>query len=138
VGKTKERYIAEGIAKYLRLLRPFASVDIVETKEQKGKASDVAIRKEGEGILRKTSSYILFDERGREVSSVEFASILKDRAQVDFVLGGAYGVSDDVKNAASDIVALSRMTLTHEMARLLLLEQIYRAMTINRGGGYHH
>jgi 23S rRNA (pseudouridine1915-N3)-methyltransferase len=88
--------------------------------------------------MRQSASYILLDERGRELSSPEFASVLEGRPEADFVLGGPYGVSEEVRARAADTIALSRMTLPHEMARLLLVEQLYRAMTILRGGGYHH
>jgi 23S rRNA (pseudouridine1915-N3)-methyltransferase len=137
-GKTKESYAAEGVAKYLKLLKPVAQVETVEIKEQKSGNMQERLAKEGDKILRQTSSYVLLDERGRGLTSVEFAEELRDKAQVDFVLGGPYGVSDEVKGAASDTVSLSRMTLTHEMARVLLLEQLYRAMTILKGGSYHH
>jgi 23S rRNA (pseudouridine1915-N3)-methyltransferase len=120
--------------KYLRRLRPFAEVALVEIREQGGRGVD----EEGERIMRQSASYILLDEKGRELTSPEFASMLGGRAEVDFVLGGPYGVSEDVRKRAADAIALSRMTLTHEMARLLLLEQLYRAMTILRGGRYHH
>ena len=137
-GKTRENYAAEGISKYLKLLRPLAAVEIVQIREQKSGSVDDRLRKEGERILKQSSSYILMDERGRGLSSVEFAGALKDRAQVDFVLGGPYGVSGEVRSAASDTISLSRMTFTHEMSRVLLLEQLYRAVNIMRGGGYHH
>lgn len=120
--------------KYLRRLRPFAEVALVEIREHGGRGVD----EEGERIMRQSASYILLDEKGRELTSPEFASMLGGRAEVDFVLGGPYGVSEAVRKRAADAIALSRMTLTHEMARLLLLEQLYRAMTILRGGRYHH
>jgi len=137
-GKTKERYAAEGVAKYLKLLGPMAQVEIVELKEQKTGSMEERVTKESERVLKQTSDFVLLDERGRELTSVEFAETLRDRAQVDFVIGGPYGVSEDVRSAASDTVSLSKMTLTHEMARVLLLEQAYRAMTIMKGGSYHH
>jgi 23S rRNA (pseudouridine1915-N3)-methyltransferase len=138
IGKTKERYAAEGVQKYLKRLKPLAQVEIVEIKEQKSGGMEDRLMKEGERLLKQTSSYVLLDERGKGLSSVEFADSLRDRAQTDFVLGGPYGVSDDVRNSASETLALSKMTLTHEMARVLLVEQLYRAMTIMKGGSYHH
>lgn len=138
VGKTKESYAAEGISKYLKMLRPLARVEIVEIREQKVGSTEDRLGKEGERILKETASYTLLDERGREISSVEFARSIGDRAQADFVLGGPYGVSDAVRAGASDVVSLSRMTLAHEMARLVFLEQLYRAINIRKGGGYHH
>jgi 23S rRNA (pseudouridine1915-N3)-methyltransferase len=138
VGKTKERHLAEGIEKYLGRIRPFADIEAVEIKEMKGEPVESAIRKEGGRILKKTDQYVLLDEMGRGIDSLGFAEYLSKRSHVDFVLGGAFGVSAEVRNGASDTLSLSRMTLTHEMARLLLLEQIYRAMMINSKRGYHH
>lgn len=137
-GKTKESYAAEGVRKYIKLLKPMARVQIVEIKEHKSGSMENRLGMEGTKILKQSQSYILMDERGREVSSVEFANALRHRADVDFVIGGPYGVSDEVRSAASDTISLSRMTLTHEMARVFLLEQLYRAMTIMKGGSYHH
>lgn len=138
VGRTKERYALEGVEKYLKLLRPFVKMEIVEIKEQKGGSSGEAVRREGNDILRKSSSFVLLDERGRALGSVQFASLLRERGAIDFVLGGPFGVSDEVRRAASDTLSLSKMTLTHDMSRLLLLEQLYRAVMIKAGRGYHH
>ncbi len=138
VGKTKERFIQEGIEKYLRLLKPFADVAVSEVKEEKGKDIQRMVEKEGERILKLRSPYVLLDERGKEYSSAAFADFLSRRPSVHFVVGGAYGVSERVKEAAEGAVALSKMTLTHEMSRLLLTEQLYRAFTILHKRGYHH
>ncbi|MGD2080254.1 MAG: 23S rRNA (pseudouridine(1915)-N(3))-methyltransferase RlmH [Nitrospirota bacterium] len=137
-GKTREAYAAEGVAKYLKLLGTLAKVEVVEVREQRSGPEAERLRKEGDRILKQTSSYVLLDEGGTELSSVELAERLRDRGRADFVIGGAYGVSAEVREAASETLSLSRMTLTHEMARVLLLEQLYRAMTILKGGGYHH
>jgi len=120
--------------KYLGRLRPFAEVEVIEVKEEKGGE----VRKEGERLLAKAGPFVLLDEGGRQMSSEEFARWLEGRASVDFVMGGAYGVSDRVREKAADTLSLSRMTLTHEMARVVFLEQLYRALMIRRGGGYHH
>ena len=139
VGKTKERFIQEGIEKYLRLLKPFADVTVLEIKEEKGKEIQRMVEKEGERILKLRTPYVLLDERGKEYTSAGFADFLAGRQHgVQFVLGGAYGVSDGVKAAAESSVALSKMTLTHEMSRLVLAEQLYRAVTIMHKRGYHH
>ncbi len=139
VGKTKERFIQEGIEKYLRLLKPFADIAVSEIREEKGKDIQRMVEKEGERILKLRVPYVLLDERGKEYTSVAFADFLAARQPaVQFVVGGAYGVSDGVKAAAQSSLALSRMTLTHEMSRLLLVEQLYRAVTITHKRGYHH
>ncbi len=137
-GKTREKFAADGIRKYLGMLRPLVSVEVIQLKEHREGPPEERRRREGQRILKGSSSYILLDERGRQPGSVEFAEMLEDRAQVDFVVGGPYGVSEEVRSRASETIALSRMTLTHDFARLLLLEQLYRAVTITRGGGYHH
>ena len=139
VGKTKELFIFEGINKYIRLLKPYAEVGITEIKEEKGKDVQRMLAKEGERIGRLQIPYVLLDEKGKDLSSVEFAKFLDNcKPVISFVLGGAYGVSDPVKEMARDRIALSRMTLTHEMARLVLTEQFYRAFTILHRRGYHH
>ncbi|MCL4455954.1 MAG: 23S rRNA (pseudouridine(1915)-N(3))-methyltransferase RlmH [Nitrospirae bacterium] len=138
VGRTKEKYLTEGINRYLKMLKHMANVSVIEVKEEKGKTKENALFAEGERILRQTGSYILLDESGREFNSKDFARFLGEKEQVDFVLGGAYGVSSEVKEKAAAKIALSKMTLTHEMARLIFLEQFYRAMTIIKGKEYHH
>jgi 23S rRNA (pseudouridine1915-N3)-methyltransferase len=139
VGKTKERCIDEGIKRYLRLLKPFGDVSVVEIREEKGKDIHRMIEKEGERILKLPTPYVLLDEKGKGFTSVEFADFLSRRSpSVTFVTGGAYGVSEKVRETAECMVALSKMTLTHEMARLLLVEQIYRAFAIMHKRGYHH
>lgn len=130
--------MAEGIERYLDRLRPFADLEVVTIKEQKGTPTEIALRKEGERILRQAGDFVLLDERGRQPTSLAFAGSLRDRASMEFVLGGPYGVSEDVRRAASGAMSLSGMTLTHEMARLLFLEQLYRAVMINSGRDYHH
>jgi 23S rRNA (pseudouridine1915-N3)-methyltransferase len=139
VGKTKERFIDEGIGKYAALLKPYADVSITGIKEEKGKDIQRMLEKEGERIMKTGTPYVLLDEKGKCLTSVQFADfVAKQPGNITFVLGGAYGVSDEVKKAARETVALSKMTLTHEMSRLLLLEQIFRAFTIIHKRGYHH
>jgi len=130
--------LTQGIEKYLERLRHFAETEVVEIKEEKSVRPGGAVAREGERILRQAGPFVLLDEKGRPMTSTGLAEYLRDRGKVEFVLGGAHGVSDEVRRAASDAVSLSPMTLTHEMARLLFLEQLYRAMTIIAGRGYHH
>lgn len=113
-------------------------VSIIEIKEEKGREKNKLLSAEGKKILKQSQSYILLDEKGREFNSRELASFIKEREGIDFVVGGPFGVSDEVKEKAKDILSLSKMTFPHEMARLLLLEQVYRAMTILKGMEYHH
>lgn len=138
VGRTKEPYLNEGINRYLKLLKPSSKVSIIEVREERGKGRAGSLPAEGKRILRQTQSYILLDDRGKELTSEGFAAFLKDKESIDFVIGGPYGVSGEVREKARETIALSRMTFTHEMARLILLEQLYRASTIIKGREYHH
>ena len=138
-GKTKERFILEGMKKYLTLLRPYADIHITEIKEEGGSDVRKIPGKEGERILKPQVPYTLLDEKGEALTSMEFASyVAGHQSSINFVLGGAYGVSEEVKKRAHDIISLSRMTFTHEMSRLFFLEQLYRAFTIKHKRGYHH
>ena len=138
-GKTKEQFINEGLNKYLKLLRPYAEISILELKEEKGNDISKMLKKEGERILKLQAPYTLLDEKGDLMTSGEFAGYIAEHIpSVNFVLGGAYGVSEDVKKTAQKKLSLSKMTFTHEMSRLFFLEQLYRAFTIIHKRGYHH
>ena len=113
-------------------------VDIVEIKGHKSKSATDSLSKEGEKILRQTQSYTLLDQTGREFTSPGFAGFLQAKGGGDFLIGGPYGVSNEIKDQAKDTIALSRMTFTHEMARVFFLEQLFRAMTIIHNKEYHH
>lgn len=138
VGKTKEQFIRDGVKKYLKLIRPYADLQITEIKEAEGKNIQRMVEKESERILKLNDSFVLLDERGKTLSSVGFAEFIGKQKMIQFVLGGAYGVSDEVRNRATDTIALSKMTFTHEMSRLFLMEQLFRAFTIVQRRGYHH
>lgn len=138
-GKTKEQFILEGLKKYLKLLRPYADISIIELKEEKGGDTGKMIEKEGERILKMQIPYTLLDEKGEALTSREFAEYISEHNPlVNFVLGGAYGVSAEVKKTAQNTISLSKMTFTHEMSRLFFLEQLYRTFTIIHKRGYHH
>lgn len=149
VGRTKERFIQDGLAKYLRFLRSYADVEVRELKEEKVrdlKEAPVIRKKEAERILKAVpggASLVALDERGREYTSHEFAEFLqsaRDRGTRDlvFVIGGAMGLDESVTGRADRSLAVSRWTMTHEMARLVLLEQLYRSFTIITGKTYHY
>ena len=139
VGKTKEPFIHEGLQKYLKLLKPYAEVAITEIREEKVKDISRMIGKESERIQNLRTPYLLLDEKGETLDSVEFARLIeKQGSSATFLLGGAYGVSEDVKAKAIKKIRLSAMTFTHEMSRLIFLEQLYRAFTILKKRGYHH
>ncbi len=147
VGRTKEKFIKEAIKKYSKDIETMANIEVFEIKEEKGafvlpdkRNAAAALRKEGERILRQAGEreFILLDEAGKKMASTEFADLLRDKNSCRFVVGGPYGVSSPVKEAASMRVSLSPMTFPHELARVILLEQIYRGLSIIKGKGYHH
>lgn len=149
MGKTKERFIQDGIDKYLRLLKHYSGIELREVREEKVhdlKAAPAIRAREAERILKTVAegSYLVaLDERGQEFTSHEFAAFLNALREtgvrdLTFVLGGAMGLDDSIPATAKRTIALSRWTLTHEMARLVLLEQLYRAFTIITGKTYHY
>ncbi len=142
IGKTKEGYLSEAIDRYLKLLSPLARVSIIEVKEHKGKSREDSLFEEGRKILKQTQKYTLLDQSGREFTSSGFARFLQEKGGgsdfADFLIGGPFGVSEEIRDRAEGTIALSRMTFTHEMIRVFFLEQIFRAMTIIHGREYHH
>ncbi|HEX9022006.1 MAG TPA: 23S rRNA (pseudouridine(1915)-N(3))-methyltransferase RlmH [Nitrospirota bacterium] len=149
VGKTRERFIREGMEKYARYLKPYVSLEIKELREEKIqdlRDAPLIRKKEAERIFKSVSKeamLVALDERGEEFTSHGFAEFLNralesGRREIAFVIGGAMGLDESVPEGAGKTMALSRWTLTHEMARLVLLEQLYRAFTIIKGKAYHY
>jgi 23S rRNA (pseudouridine1915-N3)-methyltransferase len=149
MGRTRERFIQDGIEKYLRYLKPYAPAELKVLREEKVEDLRDAprIRKREAAKITKALSLgayvVALDERGREFTSHEFAAFMdkaleKGTREISFVLGGAMGLDESVTGKADTVLALSRWTLTHEMARLVLLEQLYRAFTIIKGKTYHY
>lgn len=149
MGRTRERFIQDGIEKYLRYLKPYAPAELKVLREEKVEDLRDAprIRKLEAAKITKALSpgayVVALDERGREFTSHEFAAFMdkaleKGTREISFVLGGAMGLDESVTGRADTVLALSRWTLTHEMARLVLLEQLYRAFTIIKGKTYHY
>ena len=151
VGKLKEKYLREGVAEYAKRLAPFASVELLETREEymaenpSEAQRQQTLAKEGERLLRlvpERSFLIVLDVKGKLLSSEalakELASLaLQGQSDLTFLIGGAFGLSPAVRDRADLRISFSPMTFTHQMVRLLLYEQIYRAIKINRGEKYH-
>ena len=149
VGKTDKDWVRQGMDIYVSRMKhyfPFFVVEIPELKNVSSLSEDQIKTKEGELILknlRPTDDVILLDERGREYSSMEFAKVLQDKISytgkdIVFIIGGAYGFSEAVRQRAGGKISLSRMTFSHQMVRAIFVEQLYRAFTIMRGEPYHH
>ncbi len=124
---------------YLARICRFAKADLVELKEDKSRHENEVIRKEGEMILAriKDRKFFALDPKGISLSTEDFEKLIRNRTDAIFVIGGANGLSEEVKRRSEKMISLSAMTFTHEMARVILLEQIYRALTIGRGMKYH-
>ena len=150
IGKIKEDYLKQGISEYLKRLQPYSQVEIVELIDSKVKdnpnASDIekAKNEEGERVLKvlKNDYLIGLDLNRQEFTSEEFAKFISKKmvdggASISFVIGGSYGLSDELKKRCNSFVTLSKMTFLHQMTRLILLEQIYRAFKILNNETYH-
>jgi 23S rRNA (pseudouridine1915-N3)-methyltransferase len=151
VGKIKEKFLQEGIAEYEKRLRPYVKLQVVELAEEKRPASAslsieaAAKEKEGKRILAvipEGSLVITLDMKGQSWTSGDLADALQvwelaGKSQVAFIIGGDLGLSPSVLARSTLRLSLSKMTFTHPMARLLLLEQVYRAFRILRGEPYH-
>lgn len=148
VGKTDRGWVRDGLETYTDRLAhyiPFSTVEIPELKNVSALNRDQIKKKEGELILknlRPEDNVILLDERGEERSSIEWArkleKLLSGGRNLVFVVGGAYGFSDEVYSRADGLISLSRMTFSHQMVRVIFVEQLYRAFTIINGEPYHH
>lgn len=144
VGKTRNEHLRALAEEYLKRLGRFARCEIAEVREGRGKDERACLKEEGERIgaaLASDALTVLLDVDGREWSSPELAAQMeawqtRSLKEAAFIVGGHFGVSDEVRERANLRWSLSRLTLTHEMARVVLLEQLYRAYTIMRGTPY--
>ncbi|MFL6562924.1 MAG: 23S rRNA (pseudouridine(1915)-N(3))-methyltransferase RlmH [Bacillus sp. (in: firmicutes)] len=151
VGKLKEKYLKQGIEEYLKRLTAYAKVDVIEVPDEKAPEvlSELEMvqvkQKEGERILAKINqdTYVIaLAIQGKLGSSEELADSLDKlatygKSKIAFVIGGSLGLSDEVIKRSNEQLSFSRMTFPHQLMRLILVEQIYRAFRINRGEPYH-
>jgi 23S rRNA (pseudouridine1915-N3)-methyltransferase len=151
VGKIKEKYLMEGLREFMKRLGPLCKLEILEVDEERMPEDPSPAEKEktlaveGERLLKKvpTGSYlIVLDVAGQPMSSEELSEKIASlgtagQGDITFIIGGAFGLSPAVIAAARECLSFSRMTFTHQMIRLLLVEQIYRAFKIMRGEKYH-
>jgi len=149
VGKTDAAYLQEGVQEYLKRLKYYINFDleiIPDIKKGKNTSIEIQKKKEGEIILSKLGpgkELHLFDENGKMYSSVEFSQFIENKMisgpkELVFVIGGPYGFDSEVYKMAATKISMSRLTFSHQMVRLLCIEQIYRAFTIMKGEPYHH
>ncbi|MDF2909896.1 MAG: rRNA ((1915)-N(3))-methyltransferase RlmH [Sporolactobacillus laevolacticus] len=151
VGKLKEKYFIQGIAEYAKRLGPYAKVTIIEVPDEKApenlSAAEVEQVKqaEGERLLKKlpTNAYVIaLAINGKQMPSEEFAEKIRELAtyghsDIAFIIGGSNGLSDEVLRHADFQLSFSKFTFPHQLMRLILIEQIYRAFKIMRGEPYH-
>lgn len=137
IGRLKDRAMQARCDEFAKWISPYAKLEVVELP-------DSTVAKEGQAILKalekeRTSAVVVLSEEGREFTSADFAETLGrfDR-KVVFVIGGPYGLAAEVKARADLLWSLSKLTFTHELARLLLMEQLFRANNILHGGSYHN
>ncbi len=139
----------QGIEHFLKRLRNYYQVNVLETRsarysrQQEKQAIEFESKHLKKAIEKNRGYLIVLDMEGRKMSSQKLAGFLKNKQdqgvnRFTFLIGGAYGLTEEIKNQADLLLSLSDMTFTHEMARIILLEQIYRAASINAGSPYHH
>ena len=138
IGKTKEPAITSLTEEYLKRISRYAQVEAVVVRDE----ADVIAKFGGSAKGSAKSTLVLMDSRGKEYSSEQFAKFLGDYQDRNplplvFAIGGADGFSADARAAAQSVISLGKMTLAHELARVVLLEQVYRAFTILKGHPYH-
>jgi 23S rRNA (pseudouridine1915-N3)-methyltransferase len=146
LGKDKDAWLSEAIKEYTKRLSPFCKLEIMQLPDVSIKTAGSAekvIAKESkliEARLDNDDYVILLNEKGEEKTSLEFSGFLTniyDSKRIVFVIGGVFGTGDNLMRRADTCLSLSRLTFTHRMARLILIEQIYRAMMIAGGRSYH-
>ncbi len=150
VGKLKESYLRDGCKEYIKRLGAFSKVNVIEVNEERATDNpssaeiENVIRKEGKRIISKIpkgSEVIPLCIEGGEYSSPELSSMLErislECSNICFVIGGSFGLSDDVKSMGNVKLSFGKMTLPHQLARMVLLEQIYRAFSISNNSKYH-
>ena len=149
VGKTKMSFLNEGFDFYLQRISHYLNIEIIvinNIKNTKNLSHDQIKVMESTQTLARIQSgdfVILLDEIGKELGSLDFSVFLQEKMsaglkKVVFITGGAFGFSDQLIQRANEKIALSKMTFTHEMVRMIFAEQLYRALTILKGEGYHH
>ncbi|MBA4322376.1 MAG: 23S rRNA (pseudouridine(1915)-N(3))-methyltransferase RlmH [Odoribacter sp.] len=149
IGKTNEKFISEGVDGYSRRIRRYTGFEIItipDLKQIKNMPVPEQKLKEGEKICRSLNNedyVVLLDEKGKMFSTIEFSEQLGKifmlaKKRVVFVVGGPYGFSPEVYNRADIMVALSRLTFSHQLVRLLFAEQLYRVLAVIKGDPYHH
>lgn len=140
LGKLKDKYSIEASNEFIKRLSKYTKLDIIELKDEKIGKNDTDIKeKEADKILQHLKDYefiVALDETGQQKSSQEFATFIKNK-KITFIIGGALGLHQKIRDRANTTLTFSKMTFTHQMIRVFLLEQIYRAHKILNNENYH-
>ncbi len=144
VGKIKEKYLNDAIDEYKKRLSKYTKLDIVELPDSSYNEIEKVKKEEGKLILKhlkETDNVIILDINGQELSSVELTNKLCSQEAMNsnlcFVIGGSYGLSDEVKKRANYSISFSKLTFPHQLFRVILLEQLYRTYKIRNNENYH-
>ena len=144
VGQIKEDYLKDAITEYKKRIGKYTNIEIIEVKDEGMVEPQKAIKLEGEKIKKQIDEkdyLITLEIEGKELSSLEFAKKIDDiqmeSSNITFIIGGSYGIEEEIKNKARMHLSFSKMTFPHQLFRVLLLEQIYRAYKINNNESYH-
>ena len=144
VGKIKESFYREAVEEYKKRLSKYTDIEIIEVPDEGLTDQKTTLKKESEKILKviNPKDYIITMEiEGKELSSPELAnkidSIFNINSNITFIIGGSYGLSDEIKKMSNFKLSFSKLTFPHQLFRILLLEQIYRAFKINNNESYH-
>ena len=144
VGSIKEKYLKEAIEEYKKRISKYTSIEIIEVKDEGVVEEEKAIKIEAERIekhLKEKDYIITLEIEGEECTSLEFAkkmdTIILENSNICFIIGGSYGLSDNIKKRANYHLSFSKMTFPHQLFRIMLLEQIYRTYKINNNESYH-
>jgi 23S rRNA (pseudouridine1915-N3)-methyltransferase len=147
IGKTNEKYLEEGIKIYDSRLKNYTKFDIIEVRDIKGFQNPEDLKKkEADVFLEKIKDddvLVLLDENGKSFSSIEFSQWIENQQirsvkHVVFIIGGAYGVHELIRQRSNLVLSFSKMTFSHQMIRLFFVEQLYRAFTIIKNEKYHN
>ena len=149
IGKTSEKYLIKGIAQYQKRLKHYTQFEMLEIpnlKNAKNFSNAELMKKEGELMMKQLQNsdhLVLLDDKGKDFTSLKFSQklqswMLSGKKRLVFVVGGAYGFSEDIYARGNEKLSLSKMTFSHQMVRLFFVEQIYRGYTILNNEPYHH
>ncbi|MCR5808348.1 MAG: 23S rRNA (pseudouridine(1915)-N(3))-methyltransferase RlmH [Clostridiales bacterium] len=150
-GKLKERFYTEAVGEFMKRLTRYCDPEIIELPDEKvpesPSAAEIALVKEAEcrrmaEKLSPADCVIALDPRGKQLTSEEFSALLASlmvggKSRVSFLIGGSHGLTDGVRSRADEVISFSKMTFPHQIFRIMLLEQIYRAFKIQSGEPYH-